>query len=91
MNIKINEYTIKPNGFGNYDLHKNVVSTNKTTKEEYDSENVIAYGCSMEGCVSRIVYENVLGKEETVDIKTFLNEYKKEVNRINEMINLNMK
>ena len=88
MNIKINEYTIKPNGFGNYDLHKDIVSTNKTTKEEYDNENVIAYGCSMESCVNRIVYENVLSKDETVDIKTFLAEYKKEVKVIKDMIGI---
>ena len=88
MNIKINEYTIKPNGFGNYDLHKDIVSTNKTTKEEYDNENVIAYGCSMESCVNRIVYENVLSKDETVDIKTFLAEYKKETKVIKDMIGI---
>jgi len=88
MNIKINEYTIKPNGFGNYDLHKDIVSTNKETKEKYDNENVIAYGCSMESCVNRIVYENVLSKDETVDIKTFLAEYKKEVKGIKDMIGI---
>lgn len=88
MNIKINEYTIKPNGFGYYDLHKDIVSTNKETKETYDNENVVAYGCSMESCVNRIVYENVLSKDETVDIKTFLAEYKKETNGIKDMIGI---
>ena len=88
MNIKINEYTIKPNGFGNYDLHKDVIRTEKISEDTYEAEDIVAYGCSMESCVNRIIYENVLSKDETVDIKTFLAEYKKEVKVIKDMIGI---
>ena len=84
MKIKYKNYTMIPctNAEERFDLFETVIATSKKDKSEYEREQDIAYGITVEGGISRIIACEMAKKDETVDLKRFLAEYLKQKQEI---------
>jgi hypothetical protein len=85
MNIAYKNYTIVQTQSLNYDLlrtgkrrvFEKVDGKRVNTGETRDHDEEWGYDMSLERCIEKIVKLELLEKQETVDLKTFLTEYNK--------------
>jgi len=90
MKIKIHDYILTPsvNATRVWDLSQKITrnkvdkKTRVETGETYEDEQMIGYGMRLEACIMQIIADNLNKKEETVSLKQYLNEYKKEKDEI---------
>lgn len=89
MNIKIDERFQLNQSTGNrFDLIEKVVRNKKDSEETYEGENVLGYDMQIESCINLIIAEKFKDNKETVSLKQFLEEYKKEKEQLLKTIKL---
>lgn len=92
MIIKIDNYLIDPQNVG-FDLIEEVEyrKIGEGTKDNPTGEmatrgNIIVYNGSLEYCINRLIHLKLKKNESVVDLKSFILEYKKEREIINNLI-----
>jgi hypothetical protein len=89
MNIKIDErFQLNQSSPNRFDLIEKVIRQKKDSKDTYEAENVLGYDMSLETCVGNIISEKLKENKETVTLKQFLEEYKKEKEQLLKTIKL---
>jgi hypothetical protein len=58
------------------------------TGETYESDNVLGYNMSLEGAIKKLIHLTLHTKKLKLTLSEFLEEYKKEKERIEELINV---
>lgn len=89
MNIKIDErFQLNQSSPNRFDLVEKVVRQKKDSEDTYEAENILGYDMKIESCINTIISEKLKTKEETVTLKQFLEEYKKEKEQLLKTIKL---
>ncbi len=88
MRIEYENYVIEQTVMNRFDLLEKVEAVKKATKEKYDSEYVLAYGVRLDRAVELIIHDKLKRNKSVVTLNEFLREYKKERNKIFEIIDL---
>lgn len=89
MNIKIDErFQLNQSSSNRFDLVEKVVRQKKDSEDTYEAENTLGYDMKIESCINTIISEKLKTKEETVTLKQFLEEYKKEKEQLLKTIKL---
>lgn len=93
MNIEIDEeYTLAPNDVcpDKWDIIQKVERNKKTAegqpKESYEGENNLAYAVSLDYALKILMGKKMSQKKETVNLKEYLHEYKKEKQQLEELL-----
>ena len=88
MNIKIDErFKLNQTTGDRFDLVEIVERKKKNSEDTYSAESVVGYDMRIESCISRIISERLKNKKETVSLKQFLEEYKKEKEELTKQLN----
>ena len=95
MNIKIGKYRINQSvNSARFDLvevvkrQKKDKATGKPNGETYEAENNLGYDMRLESCIERIVINKLRENTKTVELKEFLEEYRKEKQEIEKLVKL---
>jgi len=89
MIIKIDErFYLNQSNSDRFDLVEKVVRSKKDSEETYEAENVLGYDMQIENCIKKIIAERLKDNKETVSLKQFLEEYKKEKEQLLKTIKL---
>lgn len=95
MTINYKNYSIDQNPFGSFDLKLRVTrqkqgdgSRVNPNGEEYEGEDVIAYGCTFESAVRRLINEELFDIKDTVTMEQFIEAYRKERLAIEQLLKL---
>jgi hypothetical protein len=88
MNIIIGDFTLVQTEFG-YDLNRTIKGKrigdgdlHNPTGEEFDKKINIGYFSNVENALLKIIQLNLLDRTENVSIERFVEEYKKERDRV---------
>lgn len=87
MIIKILNYRLESNCYGNYDLVEEAKATKKDGTS-YIKKSTIAHGISLEKAIKRIINNNLHNNPVTLDLEQFLVELKNEHDKINKLFEL---
>ena len=89
MNIKIDErFQLNQTTANRFDLIEKVIRQKKDSEDTYEAENILGYDMQLESCINTIISEKLKDKKETVTLKQFLEEYKKEKEQLLKTIKL---
>jgi hypothetical protein len=90
MNIQIGKkFKLNQARADRFDLVQLVKKEKKDTGETYTSETVIGYDMRLETCISNIIFERLKRNTKTVKLTEFLAAYKKEKEKILNMLEEN--
>ena len=84
--LTFKSYTIRPNGFGRYDLFKTVTSKKKDTNEPYQSETNLAYAVTFYGALLHLL-ALCTDEQEKDTLGGYMDAYKENLSKVQELIN----
>ena len=82
--LTFKSYTIRPNGFGRYDLFK--TSKKKPTGEEYLSNDNLAYAVTFYGALLHLL-ALCTDEQEKDTLGGYMDAYKENLSKVQELIN----
>ena len=88
MIIEYKNYVMKQTSNNRFDLQEKITRTKKGTEENYEALNDLAYDVRLEYAIELIVFEELRKREETVTLKEYLREFKKEKEELLNVINV---
>jgi len=88
MKIEYKSYLIKQTQSNKFDLQEKITRTKKDTGESYEALSDLAYDVRLERAIELIVFEELRKREETVTLKDYLKEFKKEKEELLNVINV---
>jgi hypothetical protein len=84
-----------PASLDRFDISKKVIATAKIDKKDgvkkgtqYEREEEIAYGCSLESAIQKIISYSLAEKEGTTDLRGYVDAYKKEKLELEKLLKL---
>jgi len=71
-------------------VKRNKVDDNKNpTGETYDFDFLIGYNMKLESCIKKIIHINHCSKEDKLSLKEYIEMYKEEVEKIEQLLKYN--
>jgi len=83
LNFVIEPETNSPSKFN---LYKKIKVTKKETEEKVDSETLIGYGYTMEGCIKTIAHLKAGNPKRVIELKQYLKEFKETIEEIKDYL-----
>jgi len=87
MNIEYKNYVIAQSQSDRFHLQKKVLRKKKDDETEYEVLDDMAYDVKLDSAINFIIHEELSEKKETVTLKEFLNEFKREKEELMKVLN----